>query len=153
MLPEPDTPRFSTRRTRSADGTLIAYYTTDGPHAHAPVLVLANGLAGHHRAWSAQLSYFADRCRIVTWDYRGLFGSAHPVTDGAEAYGIDRQLEDLAAVLAAEELDEVGLVGWSIGVQIALEAHRAMPDRVRCLVLVNGTAGHPFAGLLDRPLV
>ena len=153
MLAEPDTPRLETRRTRSADGTLIAYYATDPPRPDAPALVLANGLAGHHRAWSAQLGYFGDRYRIVTWDYRGLFGSAHPVTGRGEGYGMERQIEDLEAVLAAEDLDQVGLVGWSIGVQVALEAYRHMPERVRCLVLVNGAAGRPFDGVLDLPLV
>ena len=153
MPPELDMPRLETRRTRSADGTLIAYYATDPPRPDAPVLVLANGLAGHHRVWAAQLRYFGDRYRIVTWDYRGLFGSAHPVTGQSDLYGMVRQIEDLQAVLRAEDLGDIGLIGWSVGVQVALEAYRRMPERIRCLVLVNGAAGRPFDGVLGMPLV
>jgi pimeloyl-ACP methyl ester carboxylesterase len=130
----------------SADGTLIAYYATEAPGPDAPVVVLAGGLGGHHRAWSPQIAYFADRLRFVTWDYRGLFGSAHPTPDRTDAYAMAAQLDDLKAVLSAEHLERVSLVGWSMGVQVALEAYAAMPDRIASLVLINGTASRP----LDR---
>lgn len=151
MLHEPDTPRLETRRTRSADGTLIAYYATDPPRPDAPALVFAGGLAGHLRAWSAQMRYFGDRYRLMTWDYRGLFGSSHPISARPNAYGMGRQLEDLEAVLNAEDLHQVGLVGWSMGVQVALEAYRFMPSRLRCLVLINGVAGRPLDNMTRIP--
>ena len=146
MVPDQSALLLATRRTHSADGTLIAYYTTEPPHAQAPVVVLAGGLGGHHRAWSPQIAYFSDRLRFVTWDYRGLFGSARPSRDEAQSYAMTSQLQDLQAVLAAEQLERVSLVGWSMGVQVALEAFARFPERVSSLVLLNGTASRP----LDR---
>jgi len=131
------------RRTRSADGTSIAYYATTPPFAEAPVLVLAAGLGAHHRAWRPLVAYFADRLRVIAWDYRGLFGSASPIPATVEAYGLPRQLDDLEAVLRAEEVDRMAMLGWSMGVQVALEAYRRAPERIVSLVLINGVAGCP----------
>jgi pimeloyl-ACP methyl ester carboxylesterase len=151
MVPDPSALLLATRRTRSADGTLIAYHTTEPPRPEAPVVVLAGGLGGHHRSWSPQIAYFGDRLRFVTWDYRGLFGSARPRQDEADGYAMARQLQDLQAVLAAEGLGRVALVGWSMGVQVALEACARMPERVRSLVLINGTASRPLDWLGSVP--
>lgn len=142
MVPEPVTLRLATRRTRSSDGTVIAYYVAPAPRPDAPVLVLAAGLGGHHRAWSPLVAHLGDRFRILTWDYRGLFGSARPPAATApEPYAMAWQLRDLEAVLAAEGVEQFGLVGWSLGVQVALEAYARRPERVSSLVLLAGTAG------------
>jgi pimeloyl-ACP methyl ester carboxylesterase len=151
MIPEQSALLLATRRAQSADGTVIAYYATEAPRPDAPTVVLAGGLGGHHRAWSPQIAYFGDRLRFVTWDYRGLFGSAHPRPDQADAYSMACQLQDLEAVLEAEHLGQVALVGWSMGVEVALEAYAHMPQRVSCLVLINGTASRPLGRLEAVP--
>jgi pimeloyl-ACP methyl ester carboxylesterase len=151
MVPEPSTLRLATRRTRSSDGTVVAYYSTPPPRPEAPVLVLAGGLGGHHRAWSPQIAHLGDRFRIVTWDYRGLFGSSAPAERSVDAFGMPRQLRDLEAVLEAEHVERFTLVGWSLGVQVALEAYARMPERIEALVLLGGTAGRPMHRLAFTP--
>ncbi len=42
---------------------------------------------------------------------------------------------------------EAVVVGWSMGVQVALEHHASFPQRTSHLVLINGTAGRPFSSL------
>jgi pimeloyl-ACP methyl ester carboxylesterase len=44
-------------------------------------------------------------------------------------------------------------VGHSMGVQVALEAHRRAPDRVEGLVLVCGAPGKPLDTFHDTPLL
>jgi pimeloyl-ACP methyl ester carboxylesterase len=146
MVLEPSRFLMGVRRTRSADGTLIAYHSTDAASADTPVVLLAGGLGGHHRAWSPLVGYFGDRLRFIAWDYRGLFGSASPVGSTPDAFGMERHLDDLVAVLDAERVDRLILVGWSMGVQVSVEAYRRLTGRVRCMVLLNGMAGRP----LDR---
>ncbi|APR79883.1 Alpha/beta hydrolase fold-1 precursor [Minicystis rosea] len=151
MLPARPPTTIDTRRVRSLDTTEIAYHITDAPFPGAPVVVLANGLGGTWLAWRGQIEYLADRCRFLTWDYRGLYGSRRPSNDADDAYGVDRHVQDLHAILAAEKIERVALVGWSLGVQVALETFRRAPGRISGLVLINGTYGRPLDTLTPLP--
>jgi len=137
--PRSASPRLERKHAQSADGTTLAYYV-GGAGPEAPALVLAGGLAGHHALWRHQLAYLGDRFRFVTWDYRGLHRSEPPRAAGAR-FGITAQLEDLRAVAAAARLERFSLLGWSVGVAIAVEAVHALPGQVEALVAICGTAG------------
>jgi len=151
MPHERDSKLLENRRIRSADGTLIAYYVSAPPYAGAPIILLAGGLGGPHHAWLSQIEYLGERFQFVTWDYRGLFGSSHPIPANAEAYGISKHLDDLQAVLTAEAIEQVSIIGWSMGVQVALETYRVMPERIQSLVLINGAAGRPLDKISALP--
>ena len=132
------------RTTRSADGTPIAYRVSAlAPRART--LMLAGGLGASHLAWQPQIEYLADRFRIVTWDYRGLF--ARPGTSPILRYDLDAQLADLCAVLDTAGVDRLVLMGWSGGVRLALEAAHLLGERVEALVLIGGNAGPTFRWL------
>jgi pimeloyl-ACP methyl ester carboxylesterase len=151
MLPPRLPLAIDTRRTTSFDGTEIAYHTTPEPFAGAPVVVLANGLGGTYLAWRGQIDYLADRYRFVTWDYRGLYGSGRPPVDAQASYAIPFQVRDLEAILRAEKIERASFVGWSMGVQVVLEALRTLRPRVQNLVLLNGTSGRPLDTLSPLP--
>jgi len=121
------------------DGVRLATYEAGPPGA--PVILLANGIAGSIAAWRHLVARFADRFRIVSWDYRGLYKS---FPSPAHDYSIERQCDDLDAVLADAGVREAIVVGWFLGVQVALEAHRRHPALFRAMVLVNGTPGRFF---------
>jgi pimeloyl-ACP methyl ester carboxylesterase len=142
---------IDTRRVRSLDGTLIAYHVTPAPFAGAPWVVLANGLGGTYLAWRGIIDYLKGRYRFVTWDYRGLYGSGRPSPDDAAAYAIPRQVRDLEAIREAEGIERASIVGWSMGVQIALEAYRRLPGLAANLVLLNGTFCRPLDSLSPLP--
>lgn len=130
--------RVDERRIASFDGTELAYHVVgDG----LPIL-LANGLGGSWKAWTHQMSYLSDRYRFVSWDYRGLYRSGPPADP--DALRVQDHTRDAMAVLEAEDIDRFAVFGWSMGVQVALELFRAMPDRVASLVLINGVAGMPW---------
>lgn len=140
MLPLLD---VETKTLTAHDGTRIAYHDTGGS---GPAIVLANGLGGPFASWAHQIDYLRDRHRIVSWDYRGLFGSDRPAGDPPRL-DVPAHVDDLEAVLAATGIETAAFMGWSMGVQVVLELYERRPERVRHLVLINGTWGRPFETL------
>lgn len=123
------------------DGTRLRAYDTGGT---GPVVVLANGLGGPLCAFNGQLSALAQYYRVVSWDYRGLYGSLLPPEGDLS---VRSHAEDLAALLDALAIRSCSFVGWSMGVQVGLELYRLSPERVDRLVLMNGTFGRPFQAI------
>ncbi|MGB8329637.1 MAG: alpha/beta hydrolase, partial [Polyangiales bacterium] len=80
--------------------------------------------------------------RLLSWDYRGLYGSALPVQ--RDALGVVDHARDALHLLRQEGADRAAIVGWSLGVQVALEMFRAAPEQVASLAMINGLAGRPW---------
>ncbi len=133
---------FATLRRGEAsarDGTRVAYQVVG---SGTETVVLANGLGGRLYSWLALMAPLAERFRFVSWDYRGLFESAGAQRPGELA--VPEHAADLGAILDAEGVDTAHLIGWSMGVQVSLEFALRHPERVRSLVLINGTFGQVF---------
>ncbi len=122
---------------QSADGVTIAYERIGDADR---CIVLANGLGGRLYTWKPIVDAFRDNYRILTWDYRGLFGSDAP--DIRRHMSVHFHAQDLVAMLDKEGIDQACLMGWSMGVQVSLETATLFPERVKSLVLINGTHGH-----------
>ena len=135
--------RVEEHKIPSFDGTEIAYHTA----GEGPVVLLANGLGGSWKAWTHQISYLQDRYRFVSWDYRGMYRSATPAN--RDALRVEDHVKDALAILAAEKIDRCAILGWSMGVQVALELFRVAPEKVAALALVNGVAGRPWETVAD----
>lgn len=117
----------------SFDGTRIAWRTWGaGPRW----LVVCNGYGGSFGSWNAIAPHLGAHCRVLVWDYRGQHRSGIPGDVGA--LGIEHHVRDLDVLLEAHGIDRFTLCGWSVGVQVALAAYRAWPDRVDGLILLNG---------------
>jgi pimeloyl-ACP methyl ester carboxylesterase len=71
----------------------------------------------------------------ITMDLRGHGDSDKP----AAGYAVEEQSRDVDAALAACSVDQVTLVGWSLGGTIAQHYAATRADRVRKLVLVGAT--------------
>lgn len=125
----------------ASDGVRIAYQVVG---ESGPVIALANGLGGRLYAWLPLLEALREGFRFVTWDYRGLFESESDFAAGPKL-DIRRHAEDLIEILDAEELEVAHVCGWSMGVQVALEAATRFPERVETLTLINGTYGQVFS--------
>jgi pimeloyl-ACP methyl ester carboxylesterase len=116
----------------SADGTTIAYERTGS----GPPLVLVHGAALDHSYWELSDLHpeLAEHYTVYAIERRGRGGSGD-----AEAYDLDREFEDVAAVV--NSIDEpVTLLGHSFGALIALEA-ALRSDDLHGLVLYE-----PFFG-------
>lgn len=135
--------RVDERHVESFDGTDIAYHVV----GEGMPILLCNGLGGSWKAWSHQISYLSDRYRLISWDYRGLYRSGMPVD--REAIRVEHHALDGLRIMEAEGIERAALLGWSMGVQVALEMFRRAPDEVAALVLMAGVAGHPWDTVLN----
>ena len=133
-----------TRFIETRHGARVAYTVTGRGER---TLLLANGLGGRLYTWQPLVDALRDEYRIISWDYRGLFDSTAPTRRAH--LSITDHADDAFAVLDAEGIDRAVLCGWSMGVQVSLEAASMCPERVAGLVLLNGTYGHVFSSGLQ----
>jgi pimeloyl-ACP methyl ester carboxylesterase len=96
----------------SADGTSIAYEKTGA----GPPLVLVHGTAGDREDWREVEPTFAEHFTVYNVDRRGRGESGD-----ADAYSLEREIEDVAAVLE-QAGDGATLFGHSFGGALAVEA-------------------------------
>ncbi len=141
-------PRTITRRHfRAGDGTRLAWYEAGRPDG--PTLLLLSGLGGGFGIWRPFVERFAPRFRLVGWDYRGLYRSARPAERAG--FAMAQQVADLVALVEHARVREPILVGWSMGVQLALELHREHAHLPRALIGVHGASGRPLDTAFDSP--
>lgn len=114
----------------SADGVPIRYEVRGEGD---PALVFVHGWSCDRSYWSAQLPYFARDHLVVAIDLAGHGES-----------GLDRKEwtmgsfgEDIVAVVRKLDLDEVVLIGHSMGGPAVIEAARRMPEGVLGLVVAD----------------
>jgi pimeloyl-ACP methyl ester carboxylesterase len=100
------------RKVVSRDGTTIAYETAgDGPP-----IVLLNGAFRDHTIFDPLVPELAPHCTTYVYDRRGRGESGD-----APAYAVEREIEDLEAVIAEAGGQAVVFAG-SCGANLALEA-------------------------------
>jgi pimeloyl-ACP methyl ester carboxylesterase len=133
-------PEVVVKSVASSDGVMLRCHDTGGT---GPVLVLANGLGGPFMSWRHQIDYLGDRYRLVSWDYRGLYGSSRPEGDPPRL-DVPAHVDDLEVVLDALGVERAAFMGWSMGVQVILALYERRPEKVSHLLLINGTYGKPL---------
>lgn len=119
-------------------GDAAIFYEVAGS---GPALIFAHGLGGNHLSWWQQVPYFSDRYTCVTFAHRGFA----PSPEDAGGLGPEAFADDLAALIAHLGLDDVRLVGQSMGGWTCLAYALRHPERVRALVLActTGTLADP----------
>ncbi len=140
-------PGISQRHVEARDGTRIGYQV----RGEGPCVVLANGLGGTYITYKYLYDALGDDYRTISWDYRGLYTSAAPADPRANT--IAHHVDDLVAILDAEQVVELVIVGWSMGVQVAFETIRRHRARVRGMFAINGTYGRTFRTVMGSRLV
>lgn len=136
-------------RTSSRDGTEVGYFTSgDGP----PLLLVHGGI-GDHTRWDAIRPYLAEHLTVHAMDRRGRGASGDH-----EEYAIEREFEDVAAVVdAISETagSPVDVYGHSFGGLCAFGA-AGLTSNIGRLVLYEGwppvtpDMWAPEPGLMDR---
>ncbi|UPJ52380.1 alpha/beta fold hydrolase [Bradyrhizobium sp. 200] len=132
----PDSAGFVTR-----DGVNLAYEVYgDAPDT---ILFIPPWSIVHSRIYKAQLPYFSERFRCITYDGRGNGKSDRP--GDVAAYTLDNYLADALAVMDALDAGEAILVGLSFGGLLASVLAAYHPERVRAAILVGtvSTIGPP----------
>ncbi len=127
---------------RAPDGVLIHY---DDQGAGQPTLVFVHGWNCDRSYWNAQRDIFAADYRVVTLDLAGHGDSGQERTDWTmQAFGAD-----VAAVAEALDLQQIVLIGHSMGGKVVVEAANQLRGRVLAVVgadtLHNGGRATPRA--------
>ena len=137
----------------SRDGTEIAVFASGSARAGTRPLILVHGTTADHLTFRVVAPLLGARRRLFAIDRRGRGGSG----DAPNAYSIQREFEDLAAVadaMAAEAGGPVDVLGHSFGGRCALGASLLAPA-IRSVVCYEGapaSAAWPYqtADLADR---
>ncbi|MEE2786342.1 MAG: alpha/beta hydrolase [Myxococcota bacterium] len=124
---------FDATTFTSFDGCEIQYYTVGTGDTW---LVIANGHGATHHVWTDVLERLVLDFKIVIWDYRGQHGSSG--TADRSVARVSDHARDAQALMAHLAIDTCIMLGWSLGVQVALESYRRVPDRIHGLVLLHG---------------
>lgn len=96
-------------------------------------VVFVHGWAMSGRVWRFQQE-LADGRRLLCIDQRG-----HGQSSAAAGYLLEDFAGDLVDFFEARALQDAVVVGWSLGVQVALKAFPELRHRLAGLVLVGGT--------------
>lgn len=114
----------------SADGVEISFSNTgQGEMA----IVLVHGWTNNKTIWDQQIPVLAEKYKVIALDLAAHGESGNNRTEWKmSSFG-----EDIAAVVKAAKLDNVILVGFSLGGPAILEANKIIPGKVKGMILVD----------------
>ena len=132
----------------SPDGTEIAYEKTGA----GPALLLLHGGGQTHKSWAEQgyVERLSKKFTVISMDMRGTGESGRP--DTAEAYALDRVLEDVIAVADAAGAQRFHLWGFGHGASVGRYL-AARSDRVISAVLVGADMGPTLSGVVKDAIL
>jgi pimeloyl-ACP methyl ester carboxylesterase len=114
----------------SADGTPISFEVRG---TGEPALVFVHGWSGDRSSWRYQIEAFSKDHAVVTLDLAGFGASGND----REYWTVRHYAEDVAAVVQFLDLEQVVLIGHSMGSGVTLEAALLIPEKVIGLVPVD----------------
>ncbi|MEM9381061.1 MAG: alpha/beta fold hydrolase [Planctomycetota bacterium] len=121
---------FETGAVETDDGLQMTYRVG----GTGPDVVLVHGWCGDAAQWDGHAAELARSYRVWAVD---LPGHGRSGGAGREAWTIPQFGADIAALVQAEALEDVVLVGHAMGGQVALEAAVRVPGRVRAIIGVD----------------
>lgn len=124
---------------KTKDGLKI-YYEVQGNMNASETLVFLNGLTQSTLAWFFCLPFFKDHYKIILMDF--IFQGQSDKT--GEPRDFDQHAEDVVAVLNAENISQINLIGLSYGSLVAQHFAVNHPEKINKLVLL-ATFAHKTA--------
>ena len=131
----PDAPRA---RFYQSQGLRLHY--TDWGNPSAPPLLLIHGGLDHSRSWDDVARALRATFHVIAPDLRG-----HGDSEWARgsSYSLADHIYDLTRLVKSERLEEVAIVGHSMGGMVSLTYAGAFPDQVSRLVVLDGVTNFP----------
>lgn len=114
----------------------VREWLTGAADASSPTMVLLHGWMDVSASFQFMVDAFQKDWRVMAIDWRGFGLTSHPQCD---TYWFPDYLADLDRVLDALELDQVHLVGHSMGGNVAMLYSGVRPERIAKLVNLEGT--------------
>jgi pimeloyl-ACP methyl ester carboxylesterase len=122
--------------TIKRDGVEIYYEV----HGDGPPVLLSHGYSATSQMWKGQLESLGASHRVITWDMRGHGQSDSP--GDAAAYSEAATVDDMAAILDANGVDQAVIGGLSLGGYMSLAFYLKYPQRTRALMLFDTGPGY-----------
>jgi sigma-B regulation protein RsbQ len=110
--------------------------TVTGPESAQPIL-FAHGFGCDQNMWRLVAPRFADRFRVVLFDYVGAGGSDPAAYDPQRYASLDGYADDVVEICDELGLRDVVFVGHSVSSMVGVLAAKARPDLFDKLVLVG----------------
>jgi len=104
-----------------------------------PPLVFVHGFSCSHEDWQKQVDFFRTGHQVITSDLRG-HGFSDP---DHEHSNIENCASDIIAIINALGLRNVVLIGHSMGCRVVIQAYVDTPEKVKGIVLIEGSRGLP----------
>jgi len=134
--------------TAASDAPEARYYQSQGLRLHytdwgngsAPPLLLVHGGLDQSRSWDAVARALRTRFHVVAPDLRG-----HGDSDWAtgSSYSLADHVYDLTCLIKSAGLEQVVIVGHSMGGMVSLTYAGAFPQNVSGLVVLDGVTNFP----------
>jgi pimeloyl-ACP methyl ester carboxylesterase len=114
----------------SSDGVKISYNVSG---KGKPALVFVHGWGNNRSTWDDQVPYFSKKYKVVTIDLAGYGESGND----RKQWNMASLGKDVVAVINKLHLDDVVLIGHSMGGAVIIETSRIIPEKISGLVLVD----------------
>ncbi|MCX2719632.1 alpha/beta fold hydrolase [Lentiprolixibacter aurantiacus] len=114
----------------SYDGVSIRF---DNEGSGEITLILVHGWANDRSIWDAQVAHFSENYRVIAVDMPGFGESGNNRSD----WTISSYSRDISEIIKQLDLNNVVLVGFSMGAPIVVEAAALAQDQVSGVVLVD----------------
>jgi pimeloyl-ACP methyl ester carboxylesterase len=102
-----------------------------------PPVVLVHGSVSDYREWSMQIAPLSKHYRVIAYSRRYHWPNLPPGKDVDVDASVERQADDLAAIIQAMRIAPANIVGHSFGGAVALNLTLRHPELVRSLVLAE----------------
>jgi len=113
-----------------------------------PTVMLLHAFPLHSAMWHPQLAALAASHRVLAPDFKGFGESDAP--DDPGAYSMDAYADELAGLLSAAEVEQVVLVGLSLGGYVSFAFRRRHGEAVAGLVLADTRAAADSPEVAER---
>ena len=121
------------KSVKSERGT-THYWINRNMNKNAKCIVFTHGLTANHMMFEKQVEYFTKEYTVITWDVP-LHGESRPYNN----FSYENTAIELKAILDAEKICEVILVGMSMGGYPSQEFAARYPDKVIAFIGIDTT--------------
>ena len=112
----------------------VIYWRSEPWDAGKDTIFFLHGLTADHSMFDEQITAFTKDYNILTWDT-----PAHGKSRPFATFDFEDTSEYIKSILDKNSVDQVILVGQSLGGFLAQSFIKRYPDRVKCFVSIDST--------------
>ncbi|MFC7395159.1 alpha/beta fold hydrolase [Scopulibacillus cellulosilyticus] len=114
---------------------LVIHYEIEGD---GPTLVLLHGMGNNSRSWAKQINVLKNYFKVIAWDAPGYGKSSDPEEPITEFRQFAKVLKTF---LDKINVQEIYLLGHSMGAATAISLYNLYPNFIRAMILADATRG------------